>query len=194
MEAITKTYISEKEYLEKERKALTKSEYYNGEVFAMAGASRYHNRIVASTIAAISQLIKNKSCHFYPSDLRVHNKLTTLYTYPDVIIVCGKEEYLDDEFDTLLNPTVLIEVLSPSTSSYDRGDKFMLYRSIPSLKNYVLISSTEVLAEVFTRMENDEWVLKLVKNRDDSIHISAINNDLALKDIYAQVEDFIQEE
>src|SRR5680860_98430 len=193
MSAITKTFITEKEYIEKERKALTKSEYYNGEVFAMAGASRYHNRIVASTIAAISQQLKNRSCHFYPSDLRVHNKLNTLYTYTDVIIVCGKEEYLDDEFDTLLNPTVLIEVLSPSTERYDRGEKFKLYRSIPSLENYVMISSTEAVSEVFTWMENNEWKLNLAKHKDDSIHISAINNDLALKDIYEQVGNFVKE-
>jgi len=192
MDAIAKTYISEKEYLEKERKALTKSEYYNGEVFAMAGASRYHNRIVASIIITIGQNLKNGKCHIYPSDLRVHNKLNTLYTYPDVTIVCGKEEYLDDEFDTLLNPTVIIEVLSPSTSSYDRGDKFMLYRSIPSLKNYVLVSSTEVLAEVFTRVEDDQWMLNVAKGNDGFVHISAIDYNLTLKDVYAQVEDLTE--
>lgn len=189
MSAITKTFISEKEYLEKERKAPTKSEYFDGEVFAMAGASRYHNRIVASIIMAIGPKLANGKCHIYPSDIRVHNNLNTLFTYPDVTITCGKEEYLDDEFDTLLNPTVLIEVLSPSTSSYDRGDKFMLYRSIPSLKNYVLISSMEVMAEVFTRKENDEWMLNISKDRKGSTYISAIDYDLSLQDIYAQVEN-----
>lgn len=135
MSAITKTFISEKEYLEKERKALTKSEYFNGEVFALVGASSNHNKVVASIIVSIGQHLKNGNYKIFPSDLRVNNQVNDFYTYPDVTITCGKEEYMDDEFDTLLNPTVIVEVLSPSTSSYDRGDKFMLYRSIPSLEN-----------------------------------------------------------
>jgi len=194
MSAIPKTLIPEKEYLEEERKALNKSEYYKGEIFAMAGATKAHNRIVASVISAIGQFLKGGDCHYYPSDLRVHNTENSLYTYPDVIVVCGKEEYLDDEFDTLLNPTILFEVLSPSTENYDRGTKFKLYRSIPSLKNYVLISSTEYAAEVYTRIENDEWKLNTSKEKDSHIHISAIDYDLSLSDIYAQVGDLIPTE
>ena len=109
--------------------------------------------------------------------------------HPDVTIVCGKEEYLDNEYDTLLNPTVLFEVLSPSTESYDRGIKFKLYRSIPSLTNYVLISSIEYAAEVYTRIENDEWRLNTVKGKDTHIYISAINYNLSLEDVYSQVND-----
>ncbi|HET7114931.1 MAG TPA: Uma2 family endonuclease [Hanamia sp.] len=194
MSAIPKICISEKEYLDEERKALNKSEYYKGEIFAMAGATKVHNRIVASVISAIGQYLKGKDCYYYPSDLRVHNSENTLYTYPDVIIVCGKEEYLDDEFDTLLNPTVLIEVLSPSTENYDRGTKFKLYRSIPSLKNYILVSSTEYAAEVYTRIENDEWKLNTTKEKTGNIHISAIDFDLSLADVYAQVDNLIPAE
>jgi len=193
MTAIAKTLVSEEFYLEEERKALNKSEYYKGEVFAMAGATKAHNRIVASIITAIGQFLKGKNCHYYPSDLRVHNSDNTLYTYPDVTIVCGKEEYLDNELDTLLNPTVIIEVLSPSTENYDRGTKFKLYRSIPSLKNYILVSSTEYAAEVFTRKDNDEWLLNTTKEKNGHIHISAINYDLLLSDIYAQAGDLIPE-
>lgn len=193
MSAITKTFITEAEYLEKERKALTKREYYNGEVFAMAGASFNHNVITGALIGELYGFLKGKACKICPSDLRVHNKANGFYTYPDVTILCGSEEFLDDEFDTLLNPTVLIEVLSPTTESYDRGEKFKLYRSIPSLENYVLISSTEILAEVYTRRESDEWVLNLAKDKNDSIHISAIDYDLALKDVYVQVGNFKKE-
>jgi Uma2 family endonuclease len=191
MPAVAKKLISEEAYLEEERKALNKSEYYKGEIFAMAGATKAHNRIVASIIVAIGQYLNGKDCHYYPSDLRVHNPDNTLYTYPDVIIVCGKEEYLDKELDTLLNPTVIIEVLSPSTENYDRGTKFKLYRSIPSLKNYILVSSTEYAAEVFTRKDDDEWLLNTTKEKNGQIHISAISYDLLLSEIYAQAGDFI---
>lgn len=191
MPAIPKTFVSEVAYLEEERKALNKSEYYKGEIFAMAGATKEHNKIVASIILAIGQNLNGKSCSFFPSDLRIHNTENSLYTYPDVTIVCGEEEYADEEFDTLLNPTVLFEVLSPSTEDYDRGTKFKLYRSIPSLKNYILISSTEYAAEIYTRIENDEWRLHTAKEKDAHIHISAIDFNLPLKDIYAQVEELL---
>lgn len=191
MSAIPKILISEKTYLGEERKALNKSEYYKGEVFAMAGASKEHNKIVASIISAIGQQLNGKNCSFFPSDLRVHNNENTLYTYPDVTIVCEKEKYLDDEFDTLLNPTVIFEVLSTATEDYDRGTKFKLYRTIPSLKNYILVSSTEYAAEIFTRKENDEWVLNTTKVKDGHIHISAIDYNLRLSDIYSQVKELI---
>ncbi|HUZ57983.1 MAG TPA: Uma2 family endonuclease [Hanamia sp.] len=194
MSAIPKIGISEKEYLDEERKALNKSEYYKGEIFAMAGATKVHNAIVGALLGELYGFLKGKSCNVYPGDLRVHNSENTLYTYPDVIVVCGKEEYLDDEFDTLLNPTVLIEVLSPSTENYDRGTKFKLYRSIPSLKNYVLVSSTEYAAEVYTRIENDEWKLNTTKGKTGNIHINAIDFDLSLTDVYAQVDNLIPAE
>lgn len=189
MSAITKSIITEREYLELERQAPNKSEYYKGEIFAMAGATKEHNKIVASIIGAISQHLKGKKCSYFPSDLRVHNNFNGFYTYPDVTIVCGKEEYLDDKFDTLLNPTVLFEVLSAATEDYDRGTKFKLYRSISSLQNYVLVSSTEFAAEIYTRSD-DKWILTTAKNKEDHIHISAINYDLALSDIYAQIGEF----
>lgn len=191
MSAIPKILISEKTYLDEERKALNKSEYYKGEIFAMAGASKEHNKIVASIISAIGQQLNGKNCSFFPSDLRVHNNENTLYTYPDVTIVCEKEKYLDDEFDTLLNPTVIFEVLPTATEDYDRGTKFKLYRTIPSLKNYILVSSTEYAAEIFTRKENDEWVLNTTKVKDVHIHISAIDYNLRLSDIYSQVKELI---
>ncbi len=189
MSAIAKSTISESEYLELERKAFEKSEYYKGEIFAMAGATKEHNKIVASIILSIGGHLMKQGCSFFPSDIRVYNATNSLYTYPDVTIVCGKEEYLDDKFDTLLNPTVIFEVLSTSTEDYDRGTKFKLYRSIPSLQNYVLVSSTELSAEVYTR-SGDTWILTTAKSKDEHIHISAINYDLKLSEIYAQIDEF----
>lgn len=194
MTAIAKTIISEKAYLEEERKALNKSEYYKGEIFAMAGATEEHNAIVGAILGELYGFLKGKPCNVYPSDLRVYNNENTLYTYPDVVVVCGKVEFIDDQFDTILNPTVLIEVLSPATENYDRGTKFKLYRTIPSLKNYILISSTEYAAEIFTRKENDEWVLNTTKGRDGHIYISSIDYNLYLTDVYSQVEDLSPKE
>ncbi|MEJ7678650.1 MAG: Uma2 family endonuclease [Segetibacter sp.] len=186
-----KRLLSQEEYLELERQATNKSGYYKGEIFAMAGATKEHNKIVASIILATGQYLRGKGCSFFPSDLRVHNTYNDFYTYPDVTIVCGKEEYLDDKFDTLLNPTVIFEVLSEATEDYDRGTKFKLYRTIPSLQNYVLVSSTEFAAEVYTRSD-DKWILSTAKDKEDFIHISAINFNLLLSDIYEQIDEFVK--
>ncbi|WP_207492798.1 Uma2 family endonuclease [Aridibaculum aurantiacum] len=187
MSAIPKQYISEQDYLEQERLAEHKSEYFNGEVFAMAGASESHNSIVANTIASLHPTLRGKSCKIYPSDLRVYNPQNGLYTYPDISIACGERKFTDDTLDTLTNPTVLIEVLSPSTEDYDRGTKFKLYRSIPSLQNYVLISSMEYQAEVYTK-SGESWILTTAKGREAKLYISAIQLDLQLEDVYAQVD------
>jgi Uma2 family endonuclease len=186
---LPKIKITEEEYLELERKALHKSEFYKGEIFAMAGASINHNKIVAAIVGEIFNFLKDKGCSIFPSDLRLHNFENSLYTYPDVSIVCGEEKYLDDKFDTLTNPTVLFEVLSPSTEDYDRGTKFKLYRSIPSLQNYVVVSSTEYAAEVYTR-NNNEWILTAVNDKEASLFISAINYTIKLADIYSQISEF----
>jgi len=186
MSAVAKPYLSEKDYLVLERKASTKSEYYKGEVFAMSGASKEHNKIVASTIVEIGQHLKGKSCSIMPSDTRVYNPLNTLLTYPDVVVTCEEEKYLDNEFDTLLNPTIIIEVLSKSTEDYDRGTKFAIYRSIPSLKHYVLFSSLQYLAEVYTR-DGDTWVLTTANGWDGTLFLSAIDYHFKLSDVYLQV-------
>ena len=188
MSSAAKPYLSEIDYLVLERKAPTKSEYYKGELFAMSGASKEHNKIVASTIVEIGQHLKGKKCSIMPSDTRVYNPLNTLFTYPDVVVTCEEEKYLDNEFDTLLNPTIIIEVLSKSTENYDRGTKFALYRSIPSLKHYVLFSSLQYLAEVYTR-DGDTWVLTTANKPEDSLYLSAIDYHFKLQDIYIQVPD-----
>ncbi len=133
-------FLSPQEYLALERQAETKSEYYAGEVFAMAGASRRHVKIMVNTVVSLAAQLKERSCEVFTSDMRVKVSATGLYTYPDVAVVCGKPRFDDDQEDILLNPTVIIEVLSKSTEAYDRGEKFALYRALESMTDYLLIA------------------------------------------------------
>lgn len=183
--------LSEAEYLVEERKASTKSEYYKGELFAMAGASKAHNKVTAAVIGELYGHLKGKSCTVMPSDIRVYNKANSLYTYPDVVVTCGEEKYLDEELDTLLNPVIIIEVLSAPTQDYDRGTKFMLYRFLESLQHYVLISSLEYSIECYTR-QAQQWILNTASNPDDEIYLDAIDYRFQLKDMYAQLDGFAE--
>ncbi len=190
MTAVAIKMYTQEEYLELERAAEYKSEYYRGEIFAMSGASRYHNRITENLSGEIYIALKGKSCQSFSRDMRVHIPENTLYTYPDLLIVCGKPEFLDNQTDTLLNPSVIIEVLSPSTEGYDQGKKFHLYRSLRMLTEYVLIDSQEVRAEVYRKGTNGVWIL--ASEADDlegSIEIGHIGLTLKMSDIYAQTED-----
>ena len=185
--ALTKPFISQKEYLDTERLALDKHEYFNGEVFAMSGASRFHNRIFRNTYARIGIFLEGKKCTPYGSDLRVHIPINTLYTYPDISIVCDDEQYLDDEFDTLLNPKVIIEILSKSTKDYDKGTKFTLYRSIPSLVEYILIDSEKMFIERFAKNSEGVWSLSEYSLPTDLLQISSIDFKISLEMIYDKV-------
>src|SRR5215475_2138813 len=131
------------EYLALERQARCKSGYYAGEILPMAGASRWHNLIVANIVGELSLQLKGRFCTTYPSDMRVKVSATGLYTYPDVTVICGEPRFEDNQQDTLLNPTLIVEVLSESTEAYDRGGKFAHYRKLPSLMEYVLITQTK---------------------------------------------------
>ena len=183
-------HISIEEYLVAERAATEKHEYYKGEIFAMSGASIPHNRIQANIIREVGLALKGKSCDVFGSDLRIHIPSNSLFTYPDAVIVCGELETLDDAFDTILNPTAIFEILSPSTQSYDRGDKFNLYRAIPSLKEYVLIASETVGVEKYTRQENGQWLLQEWKETSDTIVLESISYSLPLVEIYAGIRDY----
>lgn len=183
---------SEDEYLELEREADYKSEYYRGEIFAMAGAGHNHNRIVENLSIEIGSFFKGKSCRTYSSDQRIHIPANGLYTYPDLLIVCGKNEYLDNKRDTITNPLVIIEVLSESTSAYDRGEKFHYCRSIPSLREYVIIDSLSVAAEVFRKNEEDTWFLASeAYSVQETIELGSVDLTLSLADIYAETEELI---
>ncbi|HEY2727680.1 MAG TPA: Uma2 family endonuclease [Parafilimonas sp.] len=177
-------YISEKEYLDFERNALDKHEYYKGEIFAMSGASFKHNLIEANLRLALGIFLKGKNCNEFGSNLRIHIPSNTLYTYPDIIVLCEEPDFVDDEFDTITNPSILIEILSPSTANYDRGAKFDLYREITSLNEYILIDSTAKHVVLYSRNDDNTWILSETKNVNDTIHLHSIDFTISLADIY----------
>jgi Uma2 family endonuclease len=181
-------FISAEEYLAMERVADTKHDYYRGEVFATSGASFEHNEISSNVIGLLKNRLLGKPCRPYGSNLRVHIPENTLYTYPDISIICGGPSFLGGEFDTIVNPSVLIEILSKSTKDYDRGSKFNLYRSIKSLNEYVLIDSTAVSVEIFSRNPDNSWRLVEFKNLADSFTIATIEVTLSLKDVYENIQ------
>jgi Uma2 family endonuclease len=172
------------EYLEMENAATEKHEYYQGEVFAMSGAKVPHNRIVSNLHTNIGIILKAHSCQPYGSDLRVHIEKNTLFTYPDISIVCDPVITLHDDQYNVLNPTVIIEVLSPSTKTYDRGDKFKLYRDIPTLKEYILVDSESYSIEDFYVNEQGNWELNEYKSLEETLTFNSIGVSLSLADIY----------
>lgn len=187
MTAVAIKMYTQEEYLELERAAEYKSEYYRGEIFAMSGAKFNHNRIKENLSVEIGLFLKGKPCSSLSSDMRVHIPENTLYTYPDILIVCGEPEFQDDHLDTLLNPSVIIEVLSLSTGSYDQGKKFYLYQSLKSLTEYVLIDSQELGARVFRKNDNGTWfVSSIAYDINGNIEISHIGLTLKMSAIYEE--------
>jgi Uma2 family endonuclease len=170
------------EYLEKERDSDIKHEYYRGEIFAMAGAGLPHNVISVNVLTSVKSSLKGKPCRPYGSDFRVHIPRNSLFTYPDISIVCG-EPTIHDE-DNLLNPAVIIEILSPSTKSYDRGRKFSLYKEIPTLKEYILIDSEFIKVEAWFLGSDGYWALKEYDTIKDYFVIDIIGQSLLLSDVY----------
>jgi Uma2 family endonuclease len=188
MSAIPKTKMSPEEYLEFERKSEERHEYFDGEIFAMSGARRNHNKIVGNLSGLIWQHLKGKDCEFYPTDMRVFVPKTGLYTYPDLVVVCGEPKFQDKVFDTLLNPTLLIEVLSESTESYDRGKKFQHYRSIESLQEYVLVSQDEARIEKYVKQGDGFWILSEAVGLDSEIRFDSIDCRIALSEVYDKID------
>ncbi len=187
MSAVPLPRLTPAEYLERERNAPTKSEYFRGEVFAMSGRSLNHNRIAANVISALVTALADRPCDVFTSDQRVATP-TGLITYPDASILCGPAETLDNREDTLTNPLVIFEVLSPSTERYDRGKKFEHYRSIPSLREYVLVAQEEASIECYTRANDEEtWVLREAHGLESSIPLAAIDGLLQLADVYRKI-------
>lgn len=176
--------ISQEDYLAMERSATEKHEYFKGEVFAMSGASLEHNRIFHNIYGQLFTHLKGKDCTPYGSDLRIHIPANSLYTYPDISIICGTPELTDEWSDTITNPAVIIEILSKSTADYDRGGKFSLYRSIQSLKEYILIDSTQTCIEIFTKQLNEHWLLSEYKKLTDIVEVKTISFRLILQEVY----------
>ncbi len=184
--AATRKRLSPQEYLAIERKSETRNEYYNGEMFAMAGKSREHNLISVNLLRDIGNQLEDRPCEAYPSDMRVSIEATGLYTYPDVSVVCGEPRFEDRELDTLLNPTVIIEILSPTTEAYDRGFKFRQYRHIDSLREFVLISQDRMMVERYTRQGCD-WLFSDMTDAHQILNLESIGCQISLGRIYAKV-------
>ncbi len=183
-----KRRLSPEEYLEIERQAEYKSEYYNGEMFAFAGASENHVVITGNVSAIFHAQLKNKKCKVYSNDMRVKVSTTGLFTYPDVAVVCNQGKFEDEHRDTLLNPIVIVEVLSPSTENYDRGTKFEHYRTIDSLTDYLLVAHDKIHVEHYVRQSDRSWLFSEYKSAEDKIKIESIGCELLVAEIYEKVE------
>jgi Uma2 family endonuclease len=180
-------YVSPEEYLEMERNSVEKHEYFNGEVVAMAGNTQNHNRIVNNIIGELHRFLKGKECESYPSDFRVATPLFQSYMYPDVTVVCGETELKENHFDTLTNPTVVIEVMSKTTEQNDRGYKYFYYQKIPSLKEYILIDSNSYHAEIISLDDDRRWGMTEISGISETLVINSIGMHLPMKDIYDRV-------
>jgi Uma2 family endonuclease len=183
----TPTY-SPQEYLAIERDAQQKHEYFNGEIFLLAGASERHNLIVVNLVATIHAQLKGTDCKVYSHDMRLKVAATGLYTYPDVVALCGEVHFDDDQRDTLLNPHLLIEVISKSTEGYDRGEKSAHYRRIESLAEYLLISQDKYRIEQFVRQPDNQWLMSEVSKLEETIELPSVKCKLLVSDVYDRIQ------
>ena len=177
-------YITIEEYLALERTANEKREYYAGTIFAMSGASIPHNVIFKNTYGTLYSKLKEKKCQPFGSDLRIHIPSNSLFTYPDISIICGTPETTDNTKDTVTNPSVIIEILSKTTRDYDKGQKFTLYRDIDTLKDYILIDSESTHIEKYHRNDDNSWTLREYKSLEDAFTIDSIEESMSVADIY----------
>ena len=195
------TRLTPEEYIAFERKALPdagiiRHEYINGELIAMSGASRAHNLITGNIFGELRTLLRGGRCETYANEMRVSTPTTTSYFYPDVVVVCEEPRFEDEVFDTLLNPIILVEVLSPSTQVYDRREKFAHYRQLPSLQEYVLVSQDKVLVEHYRRQETQgtapvmgkDWIFTDFQELEESLPLPSIRCELPLQEIYERVK------
>ncbi len=178
--------LTEDEYLAIERAAEFKSEFIDGEIFAMSGGTGPHADLLRNLLFTLTLASKNRGCRPFPSDLRVRISASQ-YTYPDVSVVCGKPQYADDKRDTLVNPVVILEVLSPSTEKYDRGLKFQHYRTIGSLTDYILVDQDQIRIEQYTRQADGTWMLRDYQKAEDELKIDSIGASIPLGSIYEYV-------
>jgi Uma2 family endonuclease len=182
------TLLTPEEYLEIERRAERKSEYFHGEMFAMAGASYAHVVIVGNLSHELKLRLKAGPCGVYSSDLRLRVAPNGLYTYPDVMVIRGGPQFADDRKDTVVNPVLIVEVLSESTEAYDRGKRFEQYRALPSLREYLLVAQDAPRIEQYTRQPDDRWLLSETSGGDTSIQLASVDCVLPLAGIYDQIE------
>src|SRR6266851_6519501 len=186
MSAVPKPYITPEQYLELERQADTKSEYFAGEIFAMAGGSPEHNLISGNAFGVLWSQLRDSPCTPYNSDMKVR-VAEDLYAYPDVTVVCGEAQFAGEEREVLLNPTLIVEVLSPSTEAWDRGGKFEQYRQRESLQEYVLVTQVRPHVERFARQASGQWLLTEVNGLEAVLSLPSIGCELALAEVYRKV-------
>jgi Uma2 family endonuclease len=184
-----KPHYSFDDWLAAERESIeSKSEYIDGEVFAMTGASEAHNLIVANVIRELGVQMKGRPCRVYPSDLKLQIEASNEGRYPDLMALCGDRRFYDGRRDTILNPGLIVEVLSPSTEAYVRGKKTDAYRGVPSLKDLLLLSQHAIRAELYTRTEDGRWLLADFRDLSDSIPLSSVGCTLSLAEAYDKVD------
>lgn len=184
----TASRLNESEYLAMERAATSKSEFFDGEMFAMAGGTLPHSLIGTNVAGEFRAQLKGKPCRAFNADLRVKVEATGLYTYPDLSVICGAPSFVDGEKDTITNPTLIVEVLSDSTEAYDRGTKFEHYRQMPSLCEYCLVSQKEPRIEQFIRQENGGWLLREALGLKGVLHCPSLGISVSLHEIFAEIE------
>ena len=183
-----KIRLTPEQYLERERKAEYRSEYFDGKLFAKTGSSENHNLIVGNIAAGIHRQFRKRNCEVYAIDMRLKVSEISSYFYPDIVAVCGKPEFEDNEEDILLNPIVIIEVLSPSTENYDRGTKFEHYQTISSLSDYILVAQDKIHVEHYVRQSDRSWLFSGYKSAKDKFQIDSIGCEVSVAEIYEKVE------
>jgi Uma2 family endonuclease len=188
MATAEKRRITPQQYLARERAAETRSEYFNGEMFAMSGATWEHTLIKDNLARALGNQLEGGPCRAATSDLRVKVDATGLYTYPDIVIVCGQPQFEDNVLDTLLNPTAIVEVLSESTEKYDRGGKFAHYRQLPMIQEYILVSQDRPLVERFVRQTDGSWLLTEFAGLETRLPLASVPAEVPLAEIYRGVD------
>jgi len=181
-------YFTPEQYLDIERESEIRHEYLDGYVYAMAGESPDHSTICFNLVVIIGTQLRGKPCQGFSPNMKVRTDPNDLFSYPDLTVVCGEPVYHDSRRDVLLNPTVIFEVLSPSTEKYDRGDKFRRYReNIPSLADYVLVSQSTAKIELYTKQENDEWTRIEVSGLENELYIASIDCHVPLVEVYENI-------
>lgn len=187
MGALPLHQLTEEEYLLFEEQSTERHEYYGGQIFAMAGGSVEHALVASNANRSIGNALLHKDCIILGSDLRIQIEAVGLYTYPDLSIICGPINRYKARKDTITNPVVIIEVLSPDTESYDRGEKFAFYRELPTLEEYILIASTRMLAEHYRRQDSGQWLLTIYNKPEDAVAIESIGERIPLAELYERV-------
>ncbi len=184
---LQKQYYTKEEYLEMEAEAPYKSEYYGGEIFAMAGGTPAHSILCFNMIGELREAIRKKDCTGFESNMKLDIPAADAFVYPDIMVVCGEIQLAENTADIITNPLLIVEVLSPGTESFDRGKKFEYYRSIPSLKEYVLVSQEKQIIEVYFRQDRGDWLYTVAEGPDKTVLLNSIEYEIALKDIYHKV-------